>query len=246
MTGRILIVGGTGEARDLAAALAERGREVISSLAGRVQNPALPTGAVRIGGFGGVEGMREWLTNNGIGAVVDASHPFATRISANTAAAAAAVGVPLLRLARPPWEPHPDDLWVAVPDIGAAAAAVAGRGRCNVLLTTGRQDVQAFADNAVAQFWIRVVDPPTSAVPARSEVITSRGPYELPDEQELLDAYKIDLLVTKNSGGALTYAKIIAARNRGIEVIVVDRPTEPIGVPSVSSVEHALGWLDLP
>ncbi|MEO9330107.1 cobalt-precorrin-6A reductase [Gordonia aurantiaca] len=241
-TPEILILGGTGEARALAAALDDAGYSFISSLAGRVGNPRLPVGPVRIGGFGGVDGLREWLASNRIRVVVDATHPFAATITRNAAQAAARAGVPLLRLRRDPWVPGERDRWVRVPDLPAAADAVRRRGT-RVLLTTGRQDVGVFADIHTAWFLIRVVDPPTSALPPRHEILRSRGPYDYASELELLRRNEIDLLVTKNSGGSLTKAKLDAAATLGIDVVVVDRPAEP-DVPTVSDVESARALLE--
>ncbi|MFZ2512525.1 MAG: cobalt-precorrin-6A reductase [Gordonia sp. (in: high G+C Gram-positive bacteria)] len=236
---RVLILGGTAEARALAKALVAEGIPVISSLAGRVQNPRLPVGEVRIGGFGGVEGLRKWLGDNQIRAVVDATHPFAVRITANAAQACAQADVPLIRLARSAWEAGPADRWISVPDIDAAAEAVAERGG-RVFLTTGRQDVDAFAGVENAWFLIRVVDPPEGPLPAHHEILRSRGPYGLDDERALLAEHRITLLVTKNSGGELTRAKLTAAAEVGIDVIVVERPSEPAGVECVTSAAAAV------
>ncbi len=237
----VLILGGTGEARALATALERSGVPVISSLAGRVRNPRLPVGEVRIGGFGGAEGLEKWLRDNAIHAVIDATHPFAARITANAVLAAEQAGVPLLRLARPAWEPGERDRWISVPDIDAAAAAVAERGG-RVFLTTGRQDVAAFAGVDEAWFLIRVVDPPSGPLPRHHEILRSRGPYGLDDERELLAAHDISLLVTKNSGGELTRAKLTAAAEAGVEVIVVQRPPEPAGLLRADTVAAAATW----
>jgi precorrin-6A/cobalt-precorrin-6A reductase len=233
----VLVLGGTGEARALASLLVADGVSVVSSLAGRVQNPRLPDGEVRIGGFGGVEGMVAWLRENQPRVVVDATHPFAQQISHNAVAACAEVAVPLVRLVRPPWEAHPGDRWTVVEDIGEAARVVGSRfdqrqeptdqPQPRVLLTTGRQDVGAFAGIENAFFLIRVVDPPTGALPPNHRVLRSRGPYGLDDERELMISEQIDLLVTKNSGGELTRAKLIVARELGIPVVMVARPIEP-------------------
>lgn len=234
----LLILGGTGEARALAGGLLREGVSLISSLAGRVHDPRLPVGEVRIGGFGGVTGLSEYLRHNGIRVVVDATHPFAARITGNALTACRTSGVDYLRLARPPWEPVRSDRWTRVSDIDAAAAAVTERGG-RVFLTTGRQDVSAFAGIENAWFLIRVVDAPDSALPPHHEIVSSRGPYTLDGERELLERNAIDLLVTKNSGGSLTSAKLRAAAERGVEVIVVDRPDEPEGIVAVSTVEDA-------
>ncbi|WP_055474573.1 cobalt-precorrin-6A reductase [Gordonia sp. HS-NH1] len=241
-TEHVLILGGTGEARALASSLAESGIEFISSLAGRVNDPRLPVGPVRIGGFGGTEGLRDWLRSNRIRAVVDATHPFAATITRNAARAAADAGVPLLRLRRDPWVPGDTDTWTRVPDLPSAAREVDARGG-RVFLTTGRQDVVVFAGIRSAWFLIRVVDAPTGALPPRHEVLRSRGPYDHASESRLLRDNDIDLLVTKNSGGSLTSAKLVAAAELGIEVIMVDRPAEPDS-PVISDVGAARDWLE--
>ncbi|MDT0223280.1 MULTISPECIES: cobalt-precorrin-6A reductase [unclassified Gordonia (in: high G+C Gram-positive bacteria)] len=238
----VLILGGTGEARALASTLADTDIAFISSLAGRVKHPRLPVGPVRIGGFGGSDGLREWLQSNRIQAVVDATHPFAATITRNAARATADAGVPLLRLRRDPWVPGDTDTWIRVPDLPAAAREVAARGR-RVFLTTGRQDVGVFAGIDSAWFLIRVVDAPTGALPPHHEVLRSRGPYDHRSERELLRDNDIDLLVTKNSGGTLTSAKLAAAAELGIAVIMVDRPAEP-DTPVVSDVGAARNWLE--
>ena len=238
----VLILGGTGEARALASTLADTDIAFISSLAGRVKHPRLPAGPVRIGGFGGSDGLREWLQSNRIQAVVDATHPFAATITRSAARAAADAGVPLLRLRRDPWVPGDTDTWICMPDLPAAAREVAARGR-RVFLTTGRQDVGVFAGIDSAWFLIRVVDAPTGALPPHHEVLRSRGPYDHRSERELLRNNDIDLLVTKNSGGSLTSAKLAAAAELGIEVIMVDRPAEP-DTPVVSDVGAARNWLE--
>ncbi|GED97988.1 cobalt-precorrin-6A reductase [Gordonia crocea] len=238
MNGPVLILGGTGEARELAARLVADGIPVVSSLAGRVANPRLPAGPVRIGGFGGVAGLARWLAEQEPRVVIDATHPFAARISRHAVEATSQTGVPLVRLLRPAWEPEPTDRWTRVPDIAAAAEAVQDSSASRVLLTTGRQDVGAFAGITGPWFLIRVVDPPTADLPPGHEVLRSRGPYRLEDERELLRANRIDLLVTKNSGGGLTRAKLVAARELGIPVVMVDRPPET-AARIVNSVEDA-------
>ncbi|MFT4087441.1 MAG: cobalt-precorrin-6A reductase [Gordonia sp. (in: high G+C Gram-positive bacteria)] len=236
------MLGGTAEARALAEALTAQGVPVTSSLAGRVQNPRLPVGKVRIGGFGGVDGLAAWLVEHDAVAVVDATHPFAARITANAAHACARADVPLLRLTRPEWTPSAEDRWIRVPDMASAARVVADRGG-RVFLTTGRRDAGAFADVDDAWFLIRVVDPPAGPLPLHHQILSSRGPYGLDDERALLAAHGITLLVTKNSGGELTRAKLVAAAEAGIEVVVVDRPAEPEGVHRVDSVDAALAWV---
>lgn len=243
MTGQVLILGGTGEARALAARLVDAGAVVLSSLAGRVRDPALPAGEVRIGGFGGIAGLTAWLAEHRPMAVVDATHPFAQQISRNAAAAASEAGVPLLALRRPQWRPERGDVWIDVPDIHAAAAEVGTRAR-RAFLTTGRQDVGAFAAQAGTWFLIRVVDPPTADLPPHHQLLRSRGPYDIAGERDLIERYRIDHLVTKNSGGSMTSAKLVAARDAGVPVIMVRRPVLPEGVKFVESVADAADWVD--
>lgn len=239
---RLLILGGTAEARNLAAQLVDDGDDVVSSLAGRVARPRLPVGGVRIGGFGGSEGLAKWLSENEIDAVIDATHPFAAQITRNASIACAQVAKPLVRVRRPPWTPTSTDQWVRVADMNGAADAVRSEGG-RVFLTTGRQDVGVFADIADAWFLIRVVDPPTGKLPVNSEVLLARGPYGYDDEVALMRAHDVSTLVTKNSGGALTHAKLDAARDLGIRVVMVDRPPEPDGMEAVDTVDAAVDWL---
>jgi precorrin-6A/cobalt-precorrin-6A reductase len=236
----VLILGGTAEARELAARLHGDGVAVTSSLAGRVANPRLPMGEVRVGGFGGPDALARWLTEHDVAAVVDATHPFAERISASAANAARASGVPLLRLERPGWSERPGDRWHWVDDLDAAAAAIAGLGE-RVLLTTGRQGLATFASVGAAWFLVRCVDPPDPPLPPRHELLLDRGPYTLEGELALIDRHAIDLLVTKDSGGRHTEAKLDAARERGLPVIVVRRPVRSVA-PIVSTVEGAVDW----
>nr|EMP10587.2 cobalt-precorrin-6X reductase [Gordonia sp. NB41Y] len=239
----VLILGGTGEARALARSLHEGGVEVISSLAGRVADPRLPVGQVRIGGFGGIGPMRDWLRGNGIRVVVDATHPFAATITAHAVTACAAADIPLLRLRRPAWAPGPEDGWQRVPTLAEAARILGDGAPRRVLLTTGRQDVGEFAGVESAWFLIRVVDPPNAALPPHHEILRSRGPYHLEAERELLRENRIDTLVTKDSGGELTRPKLDAARELGVQVIMVDRPAEPAGLRTVDAVTDAHTWV---
>ena len=238
----ILILGGTAEARALAAALDATGTPMLSSLAGRVARPRLPAGEVRIGGFGGPDALAAWLREHGVRAVVDATHPFAERISASAARACPAAGVALLRLERPGWSERPGDRWTWVDGLDQAAALLPRLGR-RALLTTGRQGLAAFAGVADAWFLIRCVDPPAPPLPPHHELLLDRGPYTLDGELGLIDAHGIDLVVTKDSGGALTVAKLDAARERGLPVIVVRRPSRPAGVETVAEVADALAWV---
>jgi precorrin-6A/cobalt-precorrin-6A reductase len=235
----ILVLGGTAQARELADALHAAGVPVTTSLAGRVARPRLPRGAVRIGGFGGPDAMAGWLAGQRVDAVVDATHPFAERISASASRACGLAGVPLMRLERPGWSERPGDSWIWAADLPAAAAAIPPRRR--VFLTTGRQGLAAFAAVASAWFLIRCVDPPQTPLPPRSTVLLDRGPFTLAGELALIDAHAIDLLITKDSGGEHTAAKLDAARRRGIEVIVVQRPARRAG-RLVQTTDEALAW----
>ncbi|MER5306811.1 cobalt-precorrin-6A reductase [Streptomyces sp. NPDC002773] len=235
----ILILGGTTEARALAGLLHTDVR-VTSSLAGRVASPRLPAGEVRIGGFGGVEGLVEWIGGHAVDAVIDATHPFAERISFNAARAAATAHVPLLALRRPGWVPVEGDDWREVPSLEAAAGALDGLGD-RVFLTTGRMGLAAFADRP-QWFLVRSVDAPEPPMPARAEVLLDRGPFTLDGERELLRRHRIDVLVTKDSGGAATAPKLTAAREAGIPVVVVRRPPVPEGVPVAATAEEAAAW----
>ena len=241
MASDVLLLGGTAEARALAEMLHGAGIRVISSLAGRVARPRLPVGEVRIGGFGGPGALAAWLAQHEIHAVVDATHPFAERISASAAQACAAAGVPLLRLERLGWTARDGDDWHWVDNLEQAAAAVPGLG-ARVLLTSGRQGLAAFAGDRESWYLIRCVDPPDVALPPRHEVRLDRGPYTLDGELNLIDEHSIDLLVTKDSGGSLTEAKLAAARLRSLPVIVVRRPPRP-GVPTVTTVDEAVAWV---
>jgi precorrin-6A/cobalt-precorrin-6A reductase len=236
----VLILGGTAEARELAAALDARGVPVVSSLAGRVTRPRLPAGEVRVGGFGGPDAMAAWLAEREIGAVVDATHPFAERISASAVSACEMADVELLRLERPGWSERPGDHWHWTDDLDGAAGLVPGLGE-RVLLTTGRQGLAAFAGVESAWFLVRCVDPPETALPPRSEVLLDRGPYTLDGELRLIDERRIDVVVTKDSGGEHTRAKLDAARLRELPVVVVRRPPRA-GAPSVADVAQALAW----
>ena len=243
MAARVLVLGGTGEARRLASALARRpGVRVVSSLAGRVGEPSLPEGEVRVGGFGGPEGLVAWLRAEQVTAVVDATHPFAHRITASAAEAATTLGIPLLVLRRPGWQPGPGDDWRWVPSLAAAAEALPALGE-RVFLSTGRQGLSAFAGLDEHWFLVRTVEAPRPPMPRRVHVVLDRGPYTVDGEDALLRRHRIDVVVTKDSGGEATAAKLVAARGLGLPVVVVRRPPEP-DAPSVETVDAAVSWLD--
>jgi precorrin-6A/cobalt-precorrin-6A reductase len=237
---RVLVLGGTSEGRALAAACADLpGVRTVSSLAGRTNAPLLPHGPVRVGGFGGVDGLASYLRSERIGAVVDATHPFAATMTANAFAATEATGTPLIVLRRPGWTEQPGDDWHRVPSMAAAAALVPKLGE-RVFLTTGRQTIGAFAGVDECWFLSRSVEPPAAPVPARLEVVLDRGPFTVESERALLAEHRIDVLVTKDSGGVAP--KLVAAREQGIPVLLIDRPPTPAG-EAVATVEAAVAWL---
>lgn len=239
---RILILGGTTEARALAALLAARGADAEVSLAGRTANPVPHALPVRRGGFGGVEGLAAHIRAQGIVALVDATHPYAARISANAAAAAQGTGVALLALRRPAWRPGPGDDWTEVADAEAAAQALGAQPR-RVFLALGRQEVGAFAAAPQHLYLIRSVEPVGDVGLPGARNILARGPFDIPSETSLMQREGIERLVCKNSGGNATDAKLAAARALGIPVLMLRRPVLP-AVPEVATPEAALAWLD--
>ncbi|MEU4556900.1 cobalt-precorrin-6A reductase [Actinoplanes sp. NPDC023936] len=221
---RILLLGGTADARRLATLLTEAGHHVVSSLAGRTRDPLLPAGAVRIGGFGGVDGLAAYLRDKRIDVLIDATHPFAATMSEHAAAACGALRVPRLVVDRPGWTASPGDVWHRVASLGDAAALLPRLGR-RVFLTTGRQGIAAFADLDECWFLARSVEPPGAVAPQRLEVLLDRGPFTVDGERRLMAGHRIDVLVTKDSGGP--DAKLVAARELGIPVLMVNRPPAP-------------------
>jgi precorrin-6A/cobalt-precorrin-6A reductase len=238
----ILILGGTTEASELARLLADRPeRACMLSLAGRTRNPALPPIPSRVGGFGGPAGLAAFLDEAGVTALIDATHPFARQISANAAAAAHATGTPLLVLRRRPWAAQPGDRWTVVEDAGAAAAAL-GEAPRRVLLTVGRLEMDRFLAAPQHHYLVRSVDPP-EALPPQARLILARGPFDEAAERRLLAEERIEVVVTKNSGGTATHGKIAAARALGLPVILVAPPGPPEGA-RVETAEEALGWIE--
>ncbi|WP_374025761.1 cobalt-precorrin-6A reductase [Mycobacterium sp. HNNTM2301] len=236
---RVLLLGGTAEGRALAKAL-HPDIDIVSSLAGRVPDPALPVGPVRIGGFGGVDGLRRWLVDERIDAVIDATHPFAATMTSHAAQACGELRMPHLLLARPAWDPGSA---IVVESDMRAAETVAQQEFSRVFLTTGRSGTKAFADSD-AWFLIRAVtEPEPASLPRRRQLVLSRGPYRYDGEVALMREHRIDVLVTKNSGGEMTRAKLDAAAALGIPVVMVARPPLPPGVTAVGSLEEAVEWV---
>jgi precorrin-6A/cobalt-precorrin-6A reductase len=241
---RVLILGGTTEARGLAERLAGRaGLDITLSLAGRTTAPvALPV-PVRSGGFGGAQGLADYLAHERIGILIDATHPYASAMSANAAAAARRTGVPFLALRRPPWRQTDGDRWTEVGDVRAAIAALGNAPR-RVFVALGRNELAPFVEAPQHHYLIRSVDPvePPLSLP-QVEYITGRGPFSEPGDRALLESHRIDVIVAKNSGGTATYGKIAAARALGLEVVLLRRPVLP-DVPAVATVDEAVAWLD--
>jgi precorrin-6A/cobalt-precorrin-6A reductase len=244
MRKRILILGGTTEAREFAQALAARGDlEATLSLAGRTAAPLPQSVPVRSGGFGGIAGLIKYMRERQIGALVDATHPYAARISAHALRAALQTNTPMITLSRPPWGAVAGDQWVEVQSVQETVSALGLKPR-NVFLTLGRQELAPYASAPQHHYWIRSVDPvePALAVP-HAQYILARGPFGEEQERTLLLAHAIDAVVAKNSGGSATYGKIAAARMLGIPVILVRRPPES-AAPRVATVGEAIAWLD--
>ncbi|MFC7486940.1 cobalt-precorrin-6A reductase [Knoellia sp. CPCC 206453] len=241
---RVLLLGGTAEARALAAALAEAGVDVVSSLAGRVSKPRMPVGAVRVGGFGGVDGLAAALVEGGYTHLVDATHPFAVRMTANAGAASAVARVPCLRLARPGWSEQPDaGAWHWVDDYDAGRALAEQLGAERPFITTGRQTLEHYASWTDRDVLLRVVEPLDEDPPERWTVLLDRGPFDVADERALMSQHQVDALLTKDSGGTYTAGKLAAAAELGVTVIIVRRPQVPAGVTAVSSIDEVLTWL---
>jgi precorrin-6A/cobalt-precorrin-6A reductase len=239
---RLLVLGGTFEASELARRLAGRSDiEAVVSLAGRTSRPARSPLPSRIGGFGGVDGLVRYLMDNQVEAVIDATHPFAVQMSANAVAACAAAGVPLAVLTRAPWRPESGDRWREVGDAAEAAQALGAAPR-RVLLTVGRLHAAAFRAAPQHHYVLRSIDAPDD-LPISVEVLQARPPFTLDDERELMRSRRIEVLVSKNSGGAATRAKIDAARELGLPVVMIRRP--PIlAATVVDDFDAALAWLE--
>jgi precorrin-6A/cobalt-precorrin-6A reductase len=240
----VLILGGTSEAAALDQHLAEQAPDIraIISLAGHTVDPRPSNLPVRVGGFGGIEGLRQYLRDENIISVIDATHPFAAIMPFNAEHACKAEGVPLLAIRREPWHPVAGDRWEGVPDMEAAAVALGPETR-RVFLTIGRLDLPAFADAPQHHYLVRAIEPIGDRLPVpHVEVIQQRGPFHADDEEALMRQKGIEVLVSKNSGGDATAGKLIAARRLGLPVIMVERPPKP-DVETVAHVDQVLPWL---
>jgi precorrin-6A/cobalt-precorrin-6A reductase len=240
---RVLILGGTTEASALARQIADDARLApLLSLAGRTMNPRPQPIPVRSGGFGGAEGLMRFLRDAAIDAVVDATHPYADRMSAHAVAACSETGVPLASVVRPEWPRHADDRWQIVGDTEAAARALGDAPR-RVFLSVGRQDLHVFAGAPQHRYLARLIERPEQAtLPPDLRLLQARGPFDRAGEERLLRDEQIDVVVSKNAGGAATYAKIEAARALGLPVIMIARPHKAVGVV-MADVEAGIAWL---
>ncbi len=241
---RVLLLGGTTEASLLARRLAGDDRFTVTlSLAGRTQRPAAQPLETRVGGFGGTQGLAEWLHVNGIRAVLDATHPYAAQISANARHACETVGVAHASVVRPPWQRQTCDDWIEVGSTNEAVQAV-GTSPRKVFLALGRLELAAFANAPQHRYVVRTIDPPKGiSLPPDLRLILARGPFEIEHERALLADERISIVVCKNSGGPAAYAKIEAARERRIPVVMMRRPEKPMGYP-VHTIDQAIEWLE--
>jgi len=237
----LLLLAGTGEAQTLARALSAQGRDVVASMAGATRAPRALGVPLRIGGFGGAEGFADFLQEAGITAVLDATHPFAAHISNRSAEVCAARGIPYCQLLRPEWQAGPGDSWVFIDREEDAATHIPTGAR--VFLATGRQTLERFANMTGRYLICRQIDPPEAAFPFENgEYLVGRPPFSDDHERDLFKRLKVDWLVVKNAGGDAPMSKLVAARDLGLPVIVINRPEQP-DAPRVATVEAALAWV---
>ena len=229
---RILILGGTGEARELAGLLQARGCDIVTSLAGVTSDPELPAGEVRRGGFGGVEGLVGFVQREAITAIADITHPFAATISAHASAAADLTGAAYVRFDRPAWQPEAGDRWQAVPDTAAAVAALPPAAVAFV--TIGRKELALFTVRVDLKVVARTIEPPEFEVPQGWRIVLARPPFTAAEEEALMRDEGIEVLVTKNSGGSVLAPKLAAARALGLPVVMIERPDKPDAVTATS------------
>lgn len=238
---RALILGGISDASLLAAQIAHAGIDAVYSYGGRTRAPADQPLPIRIGGFGGVSGLADYIRREGITHVIDATHPFAAEMSRNALQACAETGTPLLALERAPWSKAPGDNWIEIGDVNAAAAALP-EPAAKVFLAIGRQHIAPFAARPQHAYTLRFVDPPEAPLPFAADVIVSRGPFTLDGELEMMRTRGINWIVARNSGGNGARAKIDAARLLGLPVIMISRPKLPERL-RVESVAEVMQWL---
>jgi precorrin-6A/cobalt-precorrin-6A reductase len=240
----VLILGGTGDARNLADKLVDTYGDdlrVITSLAGRTTSPRQPKGAIREGGFGGAEGLAKYLKETKIKAVIDATHPYAAQISKHGIEACQSIGIPYVLFDRPAWVQDPDENWLHVPDMAGAADAI--ETTSTAMITTGIQNLDAFKNVHGPKILVRLLEHPKTELPIEdAEIVIGRPPYSLNDEVTLFKLLGVDTLVTKNAGGDATRAKIDAARVLGIHVIMIDRPATP-PANTVTNIDEAVSWI---
>ena len=242
MTKRVLLLGGTAEARELAGSLANMPEVAAKiSLAGRTNEPPDQGLPVRVGGFGGVDGLAKYLKDQKIDALIDATHPFANVISANAQKASRATGVPLVHINRPQWECEEDEEWIRVPGLSAAVAALPTGARA--FSATGRGSLDSFLTRSDIFVSLRVVDPPAAPYPGNGEFVVARPPFEVADERAVLLAHRSTHLVVKNSGGTAARTKLTAAASLNLPIVVIDRVPAPTGGVLVADVSGALDWL---
>jgi precorrin-6A/cobalt-precorrin-6A reductase len=241
---RILILGGTTEARHLGERLATRGDlDVTLSLAGRTASPVPHAVPVRIGGFGGVAGLADYLMKQQIAALIDATHPYASIISQNAAAAAGETSVPFMTLRRPPWTAVDGDRWIFVKCTAGAVRAL-GKTSRRVFVALGRNELAPFIEAPQHSYLVRSVDPVEPPLPLpQVSYVTARGPFSEASDRALMVEHKIDIVIAKNSGGAAAYGKIAAARALGIDVVLLRRP-DASAAPAVETIDDAIAWLD--
>jgi precorrin-6A/cobalt-precorrin-6A reductase len=241
---RVLLLGGTTEAAHMARALAEAGVDAVYSYAGRTEAPVAQPIAVRVGGFGGVAGLVDLLLTQHFTHVIDATHPFAAQMSSNAVEASSIAGLPLIALERAPWQAGTGDRWSHVADFAGAVAALGDAPR-RVFLAIGRQTLEAFSIAPQHHYLLRLVDPPTGPLPLpRAEAVIARGPFTVASDRALLTDHRIDVIVAKNAGGAGAEAKLVAAREQGLPVILIDRPWVPARQVARTAGE-VMGWLGL-
>lgn len=242
MTPNLLILGGTSDATALVGAVAAAGLTATLSLAGRVAHPVPSPIPQRTGGFGGPEGLASWLRDHQVTHLIDATHPFAAQMSRNAIAASELTGIPMVALTRPAWRAEARDHWIHVPDMQAAAAALAGPAQ-RIFLAIGRQQIDSFTAQPQHHYVLRLVDPPDGPLPLPdAEAIVARGPFREEDDLALLRDHRIDCVVSKNSGGSGAYAKIAAARQLHLPVVMIDRPELPKRL-ELSTPNQVLDWV---